>query len=882
MTQMVDVLVNLSPTASLLLRISVLLAAAWLAHAILTVCRSNARWRLLLWRGLMVGLLLGPGVHSLGHWQIRIHRSVQPRTVPAPAAESEPATGPAQAPAIAAMDSRTAPAPAAESAADLHSLKPRSLSVWAGERTEELVLACWCLGTVILLLRCGFLIARIRRTRTGSLPAGPQSQSLLDRMARELRCRERVLLRFSPRIASPFLTGMRRPVIILPERMGRSEYENDLPGILAHEVAHVRAHDLYWMLLARFVFAVLWFHPLAWRMCAAHSTACEEVCDAIAADYVGNTALYSSSLARVALDIVKPVPSVGGIPMARSSQVIGRLRLLERGVRPKPVGRGWLFLCVALGTIALGSFAGVRLVYAAAPATATSTYTVAIEGKVTDAVTGKPVPGADVRGWVCLVDFRPDRAERSAQQQVKTDGEGRYRLTLVSPLTTSGRYKGQDVAALMVRAAGYGTRPVFVKGAVTPAKLAFTGIDVALGPGRKLTGRIVDEQHQPVAGARIAVGDDQSGGWDDWSAWGGATSDEKGLFEIWMNREKPKDMGPNPRLAIIKPGYGTVVQWDILQKEDLGDVVLKPGGTVTGKVVDQKGKAVSGCTMDAFLYPFGRVGRAVTDANGNWEMKGLPGKPSIAEFFHRKNGPNGYFPSYGRLRLYARLDEQSPLTQEPDCSIAAEEGKEVAAPNVILGAQAARETAGASQGEGPKMPAVNAAKAELMGRVEDFFMHNYRDVTARKTLEWSDVTKDEQGNLTIHYKYLATIWDREKMIIEDIFTFDSKGNFVSVQKAEGYPQKYLPESVDTSTQEGLKKLVEKFFSENFRDVTSRKTIEWGQREVKENGNVSIRYMYEATIWDKDKFIMNQVFTFNSKGDYVSYENVKGYPKEPGG
>jgi hypothetical protein len=253
-------------------------------------------------------------------------------------------------------------------------------------------------------------------------------------------------------------------------------------------------------------------------------------------------------------------------------------------------------------------------------------------------------------------------------------------------------------------------------------------------------------------------------------------------------------------------------------------------------------------------------------------MKGLPGKPSIVEYFHRKNGPNGYSPSYGRMRLYARPDEQSPLPQEPDCSIAAEEGKEVAAANIVLGAQAAREAA-------PKMPAVDAAKAELMGRVEDFFMHNYRDVSARKTLEWSDVTKDEKGNLTIHYKYLATIWDREKMTIEDIFTFDSKGNFVSVQKAEGYPQKYAPEPADTGTQEGLKKLVEKFFSENFVDVTSRKTMEWGQRGVKADGNVYIRYMYEATIWGKDKSIMNQVFTFTPKGDYVSYENVKGYPKQ---
>ena len=78
---------------------------------------------------------------------------------------------------------------------------------------------------------------------------------------------------------------------------------------------------------------------------------------------------------------------------------------------------------------------------------------------------------------------------------------------------------------------------------------------------------------------------------------------------------------------------------------------------------------------------------------------------------------------------------------------------------------------------------------------------------------------------------------------------------------------------------GAKALVEDFFANNYRDITSRETIEWGQPVKQENGNVSIRYKYNATIWDKNKIIENKIFTFDKVGKFVSVKNVKGYPQK---
>ena len=168
---------------------------------------------------------------------------------------------------------------------------------------------------------------------------------------------------------------------------------------------------------------------------------------------------------------------------------------------------------------------------------------------------------------------------------------------------------------------------------------------------------------------------------------------------------------------------------------------------------------------------------------------------------------------------------------------------------------------------------VAAEKAELMGRVENIFLHNYRDITARKSLEWGDVERQDNGNRSIRYMYRATIWDKDVMIMNYIYTFDPQGKCFSEVSVAGYPKKEEKKIPDITTKQGMMNLVEDFFSNNYRDITARETIEWGDVEKLPGGNASIRYKFNATIWDKDKKVMEQVFTFNPKGEFVSVKDA---------
>lgn len=78
----------------------------------------------------------------------------------------------------------------------------------------------------------------------------------------------------------------------------------------------------------------------------------------------------------------------------------------------------------------------------------------------------------------------------------------------------------------------------------------------------------------------------------------------------------------------------------------------------------------------------------------------------------------------------------------------------------------------------------------------------------------------------------------------------------------------------TNEKEKLRNLVEDFFKDNYRDIKNRKTIEWGQPIIDENGNQTIRYKYEANIWDsKDTYVYNELFTFDKDGKFVSSKKL---------
>ena len=360
MTGFIHALIDLPLIASVLLKITVVLGLGWIAH--FSLAHVNPRWRVLLWRCIVVGVCLVPALVPLQKLQISVVPSPDP-----PAASRDYAVPEHSVPAIASAP-RVEPSVLQELTVRNSSHNPQppfSFLAWLGENIWMMVFTLWGVVAAILTSRLWVGLVRMKRSINNSFPAPGHLQRMMIRVAGDLNCRREVSLRISPNLFTPFLAGLRRPVIVLPERMISDDYADESPAILAHEVAHLCSGDLFWMLVTKWISALLWFHPLIWKLQDVHNSACEEVCDAVAADYVGNAESYSSALARVALEILGRTTAIGVIPMARSSDVLNRLRMLKRNLCSRPLAGRWVALSVLVGLAVFVCLGSTKLVYAA-------------------------------------------------------------------------------------------------------------------------------------------------------------------------------------------------------------------------------------------------------------------------------------------------------------------------------------------------------------------------------------------------------------------------------------------------------------------------------------------------------------------------------------
>jgi beta-lactamase regulating signal transducer with metallopeptidase domain len=107
-------------------------------------------------------------------------------------------------------------------------------------------------------------------------------------------------LRSLETVPGPLAAGLLRPVIVFPASFAERFSTQEIRLMLAHELAHLQRHDLFWVGLRRIVKSVLFFHPLVW-VAQEQATLAEEIaCDEIALAAVNApVADYARTLLRV-------------------------------------------------------------------------------------------------------------------------------------------------------------------------------------------------------------------------------------------------------------------------------------------------------------------------------------------------------------------------------------------------------------------------------------------------------------------------------------------------------------------------------------------------------------------------------------------------------
>ena len=133
--------------------------------------------------------------------------------------------------------------------------------------------ALWWFG---MLASAGwFVLGYLRVSGTVRRTAGAASPEALA-ILRELDPKGRVRMVESPAVNTPLLLGAVRPVIVLP--FGVTDAAR-LRDILAHELTHVRRHDLLFKWFAAVVTSLHWFNPVMPLVRREIGRACELACD---------------------------------------------------------------------------------------------------------------------------------------------------------------------------------------------------------------------------------------------------------------------------------------------------------------------------------------------------------------------------------------------------------------------------------------------------------------------------------------------------------------------------------------------------------------------------------------------------------------------------
>jgi bla regulator protein BlaR1 len=170
----------------------------------------------------------------------------------------------------------------------------------------------WLLVTwsVVVLAQIGRLVwqrHRLQRLLGESTPGEPALAGLIAELASQIDLGKppRVVLTASD--CSPFVCGVRNPVLVMSARLAPSLSQTELRHVLLHELAHLRRRDLIWGWISELARVVYFFHPVVhWIACRARLER-ELACDQLAMAHSGHDAgEYAATLVRVVSHASEP------------------------------------------------------------------------------------------------------------------------------------------------------------------------------------------------------------------------------------------------------------------------------------------------------------------------------------------------------------------------------------------------------------------------------------------------------------------------------------------------------------------------------------------------------------------------------------------------
>jgi len=138
-------------------------------------------------------------------------------------------------------------------------------------------------------------------------PPGSELLTLVAELSGRIGLPQRPEVVLTASDGSPFVCGLRRPTLVLPESLARSLEPGALESVLLHELAHLKRHDLVWDWIPMIARVLYFFHPAAHYIVYRARLERELSCDQLAMVMTGQSAAgYAVKLIEIVSRVSTP------------------------------------------------------------------------------------------------------------------------------------------------------------------------------------------------------------------------------------------------------------------------------------------------------------------------------------------------------------------------------------------------------------------------------------------------------------------------------------------------------------------------------------------------------------------------------------------------
>ena len=136
-------------------------------------------------------------------------------------------------------------------------------AAWILLSWQAWLVVLWLVVVIVQVSRIVYQRLRLRRLLRGAAAASEKLTALTEQLASQVGLRHTPAMLVTKRDVSPFVCGVLRPRIVLPQDLHRTLNNEQLQQVILHELSHLKRGDLVWgwfrRLLGSFTSSIPWF-----------------------------------------------------------------------------------------------------------------------------------------------------------------------------------------------------------------------------------------------------------------------------------------------------------------------------------------------------------------------------------------------------------------------------------------------------------------------------------------------------------------------------------------------------------------------------------------------------------------------------------------------